>query len=51
MTEGKHPRHIGRVAVFQALYTLYISNENPAKIIDDLDQRHNFDSETKEYVG
>ncbi len=51
MEEGRHPRHIGRIAVFQALYSLYISNENQDKIIDDLQVRHNFDGDTKKYVN
>lgn len=50
MTEGRHPRHLGRVAVFQALYSHYLSDENPAKIIADLQERYNFDSITKKYV-
>lgn len=50
MTEGRHPRHIGRIAVFQALYSINISDENPDKIINDLELRHNFDSDTKAYV-
>ena len=50
MTEGRHPRHLGRVAVFQALYSHHISDERPEKIIDDLQERYNFDSTTKKYV-
>jgi N utilization substance protein B len=50
MTEGRHPRHNGRIAAFQALYALHISNENRDKIIDDMQHRYNFDNDTKKYV-
>lgn len=50
MTEGKHPRHIGRVAVFQALYSLNISDEDKEKVIRDVQERYNFDSDTRKYV-
>jgi len=50
MTEGRHPRYNGRIAVFQALYALHISNENREKIVDDMQYRYNFDSDTKKYV-
>ena len=43
MTDGKHPRHNGREAVFQALYSSYISDENEEKILDDIQCRYNFD--------
>ena len=50
MTENKHPRTVGREAVFQALYSQHISSEDPAKIIADLQERYNFDSDTRKYV-
>ncbi len=50
MTGRKHPRHYGREAVFQALYSLHISQENNAKILDDILGRYNFDDDTKQYV-
>ena len=50
MTDGRHPRTVGREAVFQALYSQHISSENPAKIIEDLQERYNFDSDTRKYV-
>jgi len=50
MTEGRHPRTVGREAVFQALYSHHISSEDPAKIIADLQERYNFDSDTRKYV-
>ncbi len=51
MTDGKHPRHLGREAVFQALYSLYISQENEAKILDDIKGRYDFDQDTEQYVS
>ena len=50
MNSGKHPRHYGRKAVFQALYSIHISQENEAKILDDIQGRYVFDEDTKEYV-
>ena len=50
MSSGKHPRHLGREAVFQALYSVYISQENENKILDDIQGRYEFDDDTKEYV-
>lgn len=50
MTESRHPRTVGREAVFQALYSQHISGEQPAKIIADLQERYNFDSDTRKYV-
>ena len=50
MSSGKHPRHLGREAVFQALYSVHISQENEAKILDDIHGRYVFDEDTKEYV-
>ena len=50
MTDSKHPRHNGRIAVFQSLYSSYISGENKEKIVDDIQFRYNFDSDTKKYV-
>ena len=51
MTGEKHPRHYGREAVFQALYSVHISQENTAKILDDIQGRYNFDDDTKQYVN
>ena len=50
MSSGKHPRHLGREAVFQALYSLYISKENENKILDDILGRYDFDEDIKQYV-
>jgi len=50
MSKGKHPRHLGREAVFQALYSFHISQENEAKIMDDIQGRYSFDDDTKDYV-
>ncbi|MFC1528156.1 transcription antitermination factor NusB, partial [Candidatus Neomarinimicrobiota bacterium] len=50
MSKGQHPRHIGREAVFQALYSVHISQENETKILDDIQGRYNFDDDIKEYV-
>jgi len=50
MSSGKHPRHLGREAVFQALYSVYISQENENKILDDIQGRYDFDEDTNEYV-
>lgn len=50
MTNRKHPRHYGREAVFQALYSVHISHENEAKILDDIQGRYNFDDDIKQYV-
>jgi N utilization substance protein B len=50
MPKGQHPRHIGREAVFQALYSVHISQENETKILDDIQGRYNFDDDIKEYV-
>ena len=50
MSDGKHPRHYGREAVFQALYSVHISNENPEKILNDIHHRYKFDDDTKKYV-
>jgi len=50
MVDGKHPRHLGREAVFQALYSQYISNENEAKILHDILGRYDFDKEVEQYV-
>ena len=51
MTGEKHPRHYGREAVFQALYSVHISQENTAKILDDIQGRYNFNDDTKQYVN
>ena len=51
MSRGKHPRHYGREAVFQALYAVHISHENEAKILNDIQSRYNFDDDTKQYVA
>ena len=51
MTGEKHPRHYGREAVFQALYSVHISQENTAKILDDIQGRYDFDDDTKQYVN
>ena len=51
MTDGKHPRHYGRKAVFQALYSVHISHENEAKILDDIQSRYDFDDDIKQYVN
>jgi len=50
MSSGKHPRHLGREAVFQALYSVYISQENENKILDDIQGRYEFDDDINEYV-
>jgi transcription antitermination protein NusB len=50
MSSGKHPRHLGREAVFQALYSVHISQENEKKILDDIQGRYDFDEDTNEYV-
>ena len=50
MSSGKHPRYYGRKAVFQALYSVHISHENEAKILDDIQGRYVFDEDTKKYV-
>ena len=50
MSSSKHPRHYGRKAVFQALYSFHISHENEAKVLDDIQGRYVFDDDTKEYV-
>ena len=46
----QHPRHLGREAVFQALYSVHISQENEKKILDDIQGRYNFDDDIKKYV-
>ncbi len=51
MTGSKHPRHLGREAVFQALYSLYISGENESKILTDIQKRYDFDDDTKKYIS
>ena len=51
MNSGKHPRHYGREAVFQALYSVHISKENTDKILDDIQYRYKFDDDTKKYVS
>jgi N utilization substance protein B len=50
MKSGKHPRHYGREAVFQALYSVHISHENNEKILEDIQGRYNFDEDIKQYV-
>jgi len=50
MSSGKHPRHYGREAVFQALYAVHISKENTEKILDDIQYRYKFDDDIKKYV-
>ena len=50
MNSGKHPRHYGREAVFQALYSVHISKENTEKILDDIQYRYKFDDDIKKYV-
>ncbi len=50
MNSGKHPRHYGREAVFQALYSVHISKENTDKILDDIQYRYKFDDDIKKYV-
>jgi len=50
MSSGKHPRHYGREAVFQALYSVHISKENTEKILDDIQYRYKFDDDIKKYV-
>ena len=51
MTNTKHPRHIGRVAAFQALYSLHIAKENKEKILDDIRERYIFDDDTRRFVS
>lgn len=51
MTNRRHPRHYGREAVFQALYSVHISHENEAKILDDIQSRYDFDDDIKQYVN
>ena len=51
MTNRRHPRHYGRDAVFQALYSVHISHENEAKILDDIQSRYDFDDDIKQYVN
>ena len=51
MNSGKHPRHYGREAVFQALYSVHISKENTEKILNDIQYRYKFDDDTKKYVS
>lgn len=51
MSKEKHPRHYGRKAVFQALYSVQISQENDAKVLDDIMKRYNFDENTSKYVS
>jgi N utilization substance protein B len=50
VNSGKHPRHYGREAVFQALYSVHISKENTEKILDDIQYRYKFDDDIKKYV-
>ena len=50
MARVQHPRHLGREAVFQALYSVHISQENEKKILDDIQGRYNFDDDIKKYV-
>jgi len=50
MAMVQHPRHLGREAVFQALYSVHISQENEKKILDDIQGRYNFDDDIKKYV-
>jgi len=50
MSRVQHPRHLGREAVFQALYSVHISQENEKKILDDIQGRYNFEDDIKEYV-
>ena len=49
-TNKRHPRHLARVAVFQGLYALEISNEPLNKIIHDLWDRYSFEKPAREYV-
>lgn len=51
MNSRKHPRYYGRIAVFQALYSVHISEENETKILYDIQGRYDFDDDTKEYVA
>ncbi len=51
MTKEKHPRHYGREAVFQALYSVHISHENNEKILNDIQGRYKFNDDIKQYVA
>jgi len=51
MSKDKHSRHYGREAVFQALYSVHISQENDAKVLDDIMKRYDFDDDTSKYVN
>ncbi len=51
MTTSKpHPRRQARVAVFQGLYALEISDEPVTKVIHDLWERYSFERPSRDYV-
>lgn len=52
MTTNKHPhpRRLARIAVFQGLYALAISGEEPEKVIRDLWERYSFEKPGRDYV-
>ncbi len=50
MNKYTHPRRQAREAVFQALYALEISGDEPDKILKDILNRYSFNKETSAFV-
>ena len=47
---NKQQRKKAREAVLQALYAIHLSQENEEKVLIDINERYNFDSDTKEFI-
>lgn len=50
MNKYTHPRRLAREAVFQAMYALEISKDEPDKILRDILIRYSFNKETSVFV-
>ena len=47
---NKQQRKKAREAVLQALYAIHLSQEDEEKVLIDINERYNFDSDTKEFI-
>ena len=47
---NKQQRKKAREAVLQALYAIHLSQENEEKVLRDINERYNFDLDTKEFI-
>tara|TARA_B100000427_G_scaffold161078_1_gene133969 strand:- start:1126 stop:1542 length:417 start_codon:yes stop_codon:yes gene_type:complete len=47
---NKQQRKKAREAVLQALYAIHLSQEDEEKVLRDINERYNFDLDTKEFI-